>query len=208
MTNANGSDFTMRDLLLGFAEVINSQKGDLPMGCISKAGDGSFNARSITDVNNLADTVNAPDGFIKDGLMVRFAGQRKGLLTDKFRGYKVTFELNGIYNGVYVAFTKTEMGYKMYLNKEMWKVEVHEVEYSPIVEDGEGFKRNYKIPMVLEDADTKEYRCTDSRNTLENKVGLAMKSKLGADYNAFLGDKMFNEQSGKFELVEETVEAI
>jgi len=196
--NANtGSNENMKSLLLGFVDIINETRSKLPAGCISESNNGGFNARSVKDVNNLSNDVDASDGFIKDGLMVRMADQRKATKEDKFHGYKVMFELNGIYNGVYVIFTRTEMEYKIYLNRDMWKVESHEVEYRAIDPEGESFKRSYKVPMT-DDPITGEFRCCDRRNTLENKVGLAMKSKLAADYDAYLGYAKFDEESSKF----------
>jgi len=189
---------SIKALLLGFAEVINEQRVGMPMGCVSKAADGTFNAHSIKNVSNLKEDVNAPDGFIKDGLMVRFSGQKKAIpVVDKWHGYRAIFELNGIYNGVYSIFTKTEFEYKIYLNRDSWRVIEKEIEYRALHKDADGFKRIYKEVMTV-DLNTGEFRCADSRVTIESKVKLAMSSKLGRDYDAFLDGKMFDESTGKF----------
>lgn len=197
MNNQATSQDNFKGLLLAVADVLNEQRAKLPTGCVSESTDGAYNAHSISNVMNLANNVNAPDGFIKDGLLVRFAGQRKAGKDDKFHGYRVIFELNGIHNGVYTVFTRTEFEYKIYLDRSMWKVEVHKILYKAINKDGQDMDRNYKIPMVM-DLNSGEFRCTDNRNTLENKVGLAMKSKLSADYDAYYGDLKYDEAEHKF----------
>ena len=191
----------VKDLLLGFAQVINEQSQGLPAGCISKNANGVFNAKSVSDLTNMSNDVDAADGFIRNGLMVRFVGQRKANKDEKFRGYRVVFELNGLYNGPYIIFTRTEFEYKIYMAYDMWKISTCEILYKGKDEDTPDIKRVYKIPMV-HDKLTDEYTTLDRNNTIENKVKLAMSSKLGRDYDAYLGDLKFNEVTSKFEIDE------
>ena len=196
------NNFTMKDMLLGFAQVINETKGNLPLGCISfNDKTGVYNAKSISDVANFKDEVIAIDGFIYDGLMVKKTAQRRSEPSEKFNGYKTTFELSGTYNGPVTIFCKTENEYKIYLHKDMWKINSREITYKALDEDNEDFVRSYMEPMTL-DKLTGEFRVMDNRASVENKVGYAMKVKFNRDYEAFDGDLRFNEHKHRFEAVD------
>ena len=122
------TDANIKALLLGMTEIISEQRAELPIGCISKGVNGVYNARSVKDLANLENNVDAADGFVRDGLMVRFISAKKATKDDKFNGYRIVFELSGVYNGPYVIFAKTELEYKIYMHRDMWKVDEFEIE--------------------------------------------------------------------------------
>jgi hypothetical protein len=185
----------MRELLLTTASLINEIKAGNPIGCTSYNEKGGYYiANSISDVSSLADNVRASDGFIKDGLMVKFRGQTKAQKGDRYRGYRVTLDLTGVYNGPVSIFTRSEQEYKMYFDFEAWNIERVTVTYKPIdPADGDAFDRVYLEPQVI-DVNTGDWKPADRSCSVKAKVDMALKNKL-KHYDAYVGDvKMFNEE--------------
>lgn len=191
-------NFSMRDLILGIAEVVNETKGQLPIGCVSyNEKSGYYNARDIADVANLNDNVVALNGFINDGLMVKFRSQRKAEKSDKFHGFMVVLELNGTYNGIVRVFTKTENEYKIYLHPDNWKIVSKTIEYKSDDEEMPDITREYKEPLIL-DRVSGEYKCLDRSTSVENKVLMAIKGKFRDDYDAYYEGAKFDVKECKF----------
>lgn len=187
-----------KELLMTFAELINEAKSGLPVGCIGYDNKREvYNARNIEDVIGFEMNVVASNGFINDGLMVRFRDQRRSKPGEKFNGYRAEFDLAGNYNGVVIVFCRTEYEYKMFLQPSMWSVRSEEITYVPNDDEDEKVVRIYKEPVML-DKITGEERCLDRSASIENKVSMAMKNKF-RDYVAMKGDLVFNEKTRTFE---------
>lgn len=190
----------VKDLLLGIAQIINEQKGNLPIGCVSHNTEtGFYNATSIRDVANLSVNVIARDGFIKDGLMVIKGATRKAEKDEKFNGYKTTLILNGPYNGEVSLFTRTEDEYKIFIDPSIWSSRSRQIVYKADQEND--IIRTYKEPTVF-NKDTALYEVIDKRASVENRVAFALKNKL-RDYEAFeqVDNEVlvFNKKNSKFE---------
>ena len=186
----------MRELLLTTASLINEIKSGFPIGCngFNEKG-GYYVANDISKVGSLNDNVRAHNGFIQDGLMVKFNEQFKAVKGSKYRGYRASFDLTGKYNGPLSLFTRSEQQYKMYFDPEAWNIAKKEITYKPIEgEDGEEFKRTYIEPQVM-DFETNEWRYADKNSSIMAKVKFALDNKLKS-FEAYDGDvKLFDEES-------------
>ena len=127
--------------------------------------------------------------------MVKYKGQTKAGKDSKYRGYRVQFELTGLYNGPLSVFTRSSDEYKMYFDPKAWNVERLEVEYRPLDEaDGEPFTRSYAEPQVI-DLETGEWRPADKNCSIMAKVQFALKNKFRL-YDAYVdGKKLFDDEN-------------
>jgi hypothetical protein len=192
-------NISLKDMFIGFAEALNEQTSKLPAGCLSRMENGTYTAKAIANVATFNDNVLAPDGFINNGLYVRLVDNVRAKPTDKYNGYRAVFELAGKFNGICAVFCKTESQYKMYVNPDMWRIDTVTIKYIPVDEknaDTKEFERDYLVPMTIDLRDN-EFRCVDKRNSIENKVAMAMK-RFSEDYDAVLDGNKFSTEDSKF----------
>lgn len=204
MTNLTTEDF-MKSVLMAAGSAINDARSTLPIGCTGKMENGVFKADSIMNITSLQYDVEASDGFIIDGLLVvctpnnRFVKPKKA----EQRWRKAIFTLSGSDSGSYGIFVRSEYDYKSYMNRSLWNIEKHEVEFRHLDgNDADTKTRVIKVPTIF-NSDSGVYECKDRNYLVENKVSYLLSTRAFEDYEAYLDGKVFDAEIKMFVTIDD-----